>query len=291
MKWSPQGALLYSSYSREGPPVAMDGAGDLYLVRSAGDSTSVVSRLDPNADQMQSFLACMTNSASFTFLGVAPGEIVSLFGDRLGPDRPVNLTLDSTGKAATTLGSTRVLFDGTPAPLIYAAPDQINAIAPWGLAPGKSTSVVVEYSGVPSVSLTVPIVAADPGVFKLQPSVGPTQGAILNQDGSLNSASNPAAAGSVISIYCTGTGLLNPAPQDGEIVQDAFHLLQTPVQVSFSGPTTGEILYAGAAPALIAGVTQINVRLPNTQAPGTAGVFLRIGNGLLSSVLATVAVN
>src|SRR5260370_26581308 len=64
-KWSPQGALLYSSFSREGPTVAIDGSDNLYLV----EPFATVVRYDPSADQRQSALGCMTNAASFTFLG------------------------------------------------------------------------------------------------------------------------------------------------------------------------------------------------------------------------------
>jgi uncharacterized protein (TIGR03437 family) len=67
----------------------------------------------------------------------------------------------------------------------------------------------------------------------------------LNQDGSLNSASNPAAPGSVVSVWATGGGL---------------PLL--PVSVLW-GPGSLEVLYAGNAPGLVYGVVQINFRLPS----------------------------
>jgi uncharacterized protein (TIGR03437 family) len=284
-KWSPQGALLYSSFSREGLAKAIDGSNRLYLVKPF----ATLVRYDPNADQRPSALGCMTNAASFTFLGVVPGEIVSLFGDRLGPLQPAYWIPNASGKVGSTLASTRVLFDGVAAPILYADQNQINAIAPWELTPGKSTAVTVESAGVSSPALTVPVVSADPGIFRLQFSPPPGQGAVLNQDGSVNSADNPAAIGSIVSIFGTGMGLLNPVPQNGEIISDASHLLQLPIQVTFNF-VTADVAYAGAAPTLPAGVIQINARVPDVCKPMAGCRVLTKTNGLYSSPLATVAV-
>jgi len=284
-KWSPRGVLLYSSFSREGLAKAIDSSDKLYLVQPF----ATLVRYDPNADQPPSALGCMTNAASFTFLGVVPGEIVSLFGDRLGPVQPAFWVPDASGKVGTALANTRVLFDGVAAPILYADQNQINAIAPWELTPGKNTAVTVESAGVRSPALTVPVVPADPGIFRLQFSPAPGQGAVLNQDGSVNSQDNPAAIGSIVSIFGTGMGLLNPLPQDGEIISDASHLLQLPIQLVFNF-VTADILYAGAAPTLPAGVIQINARVPDVCKPMAGCLVLTKANGLYSSPLATVAV-
>jgi len=122
-----------------------------------------------------------------------------------------------------------VLFDGIPAPLLYAQDNQINAIVPWEL---------------------------DPGIFRLD-SEAFGRGAILNQDGTVNSKKNPAKRGSVISIFATGTGLITPLPRDGEIVTDASRHVASAVEVVFHPQLEGEVLYAGGAPTLAAGLTQI----------------------------------
>ena len=120
-----------------------------------------------------------------------------------------------------------MLFDGIPAPLLYAQDNQINAIVPWEL---------------------------DPGIFRLD-SEGFGQGAILNQDGTVNSKKNPARRGSVISIFATGTGPLTPVPGDGEIVADARRRGAIVVEVVFHPQLEAEVLYAGAAPTLVAGLS------------------------------------
>jgi len=162
--------------------------------------------------------------------------------------------------------------------------------------PGQNTVVTVESGGVATPGLVFPVIAEDPGVFFIQPSSSKGQGAILNQDGTVNSISNPAALGSVISIFGTGMGALIPIPQDGEFIPDANHLIQQEVHVYFAGLDEGQIIYAGAAPTLVAGVMQINVRLPGASSsvpanqPTQVGIYMLVGDGPQVGPLCTVAV-
>jgi len=293
-KWSPQGSLLYYSYSREGPPLTIDAAGRMPI----SHAFNTIILYDPNADQRQSGLACVTNGASFFRDSVSPGELISLWGDRLGPDVPAHMQIDSAGKVATKIGNTRVLFNGIPGAMLYADANQINVTVPWSIAPLQNITVTVEYNGVDSVAIPVYDNTSTPGIFMVQPSYPASQGAILNENGTLNSGANPAAPGSIISIFCTGMGLLSPLPQDGEIIQDATHLLVTPVPVLFpgtNGPVEGQITYEGATPTLVAGVIQVNVRLPDSfptsvTLPGPVPIYMHIPNGPITPMLATVAV-
>ena len=60
-----------------------------------------------------------------------------------------------------------------------------------------------------------------------------------------------------------------PAPRDGQIsgAPLAAPLAQVSVRI---GGLAAELLYAGAAPALVAGVMQVNVRVPAQVAAGDA---------------------
>ena len=94
------------------------------------------------------------------------------------------MQLTPDGKYATTsLGGTRVLFDGVAAPLTYVSATQVNAIVPFSLDGASTTKLVVEVQGVASSPTTMQIVAASPAIF---PS------AVLNQDNNANSATKPA---------------------------------------------------------------------------------------------------
>ena len=176
-----------------------------------------------------------------------------------------------------------------PAPLLYVAGDQINTVVPYGVAGRASTQVQVEYLGALSKALTVPIATASPGVFTADAS-GTGQGAILNQDLGINSAANPAAPGSIVMIYATGEGQVNPRPADGSITgTDVLPKPVNNVTVSIGG-TQAEVLYAGAAPDLVAGVMQVNARIPMGIATGPAvPVMLAVG-GIKSHTDVTLAV-
>jgi uncharacterized protein (TIGR03437 family) len=95
------------------------------------------------------------------------------------------------------------------------------------------------------------------------------QAAAVNQDNTINSAAHPAAPGSVISLYATGEGATTPGGIDGKPVSAPLPLPSALVTVTIGGQTVAPD-YAGGAPGEIAGVMQINVRIPANLAPGTA---------------------
>ena len=58
---------------------------------------------------------------------------------------------------------------------------------------------MVSYQGRPAVPVIVPIAASAPGLFTVD-ATGRGQATAFNNDGSSNSAANPAKTGSVISL-------------------------------------------------------------------------------------------
>ena len=190
----------------------------------------------------------------------------------------------------------QVLFDGNAAPLIYASATQINAIAPVGLAGKTSTQVQVSYQGAVSNTMTIPVAAAAPGIFAADGS-GVGGGAILNQDFSVNVRLNPAARGSVIAIYLTGSGATNPASVDGAVTGTTppFPSVAQAVTVTIGGITVpaAQVVYSGAAPGSVAGLIQIDAVVPQSVAPGPAAavpVVVTIG-GVASQLGITLSVN
>jgi uncharacterized protein (TIGR03437 family) len=203
--------------------------------------------------QPGTYAACVLNAASFAPgnaapfpLGtVAPGEIVSLFGAGLGPGVPT------------------VAFDGIPAPVLYAGPNQINAVVPYGLA-SSSTQMAVQFNGQSYGPIAMPVAAAVPGIFSLDGS-GHGQAAVINQDGTLNSISNPAARGSIVTFFACGAGLMTPAVADGTISPLMLPLPAPvlPVSVAIRG-VTSTLQYSGAAPGYVSGALQFNVQVPTS---------------------------
>ncbi len=98
-------------------------------------------------------------------------------------------------------------------------------------------------------------------------------GAAVNQDGSINSASHPAKVNSVVSIWATGTGV---APRtDGQVVVGAHNDCSScSAYVDYS--SVG-VLYAGAAPGLVAGVTQIDFLMPPNEVGPSVPVIVAAG--------------
>ena len=233
----------------------------------------------------------ITSGASLQPGAVSPGEIVTLFGDGIGPATPATFTPTPSGKVPTTLANVQVSFNNVAAPLIFVSQGQINAIVPYEVAGQTSVPVVVQNNGATSASFTAPVVATAPSIFALSEN-GSGQGAILNSDGSVNGTSNPAAAGSTISIFATGEGQLTPAGTTGCITGGTLPLPKpvANVSVTIAGEAVSSIPYAGEAPDLVCGVIQINATLPSDLHTGAQNVGLTIGTSGNTGQTITVAV-
>ncbi len=218
--------------------LAVSGASAVYLAGSAGslvffssgtaaqrnfgggDTDAFAARLDLTASQP--FVSCVLNAASLQAGNtsarptgtVAPGEIVSIFGTGVGPDQAVTAQ-PAAGSYPVTLGGTQVFFDGVPAAMLYAGTNQINAIVPYGIA-APVTQMTLQRGGFTDGPRALPVAPAVPGIVTVNSS-GTQQAAVLNQDGTYNAATNPAAIGSVIVFYAVGAGTMNPAAGDGTV--------------------------------------------------------------------------
>ena len=231
--------------------------------------------------------AGVVNAASLLGGPVSPGEIVTIFGDGLGPATGVSGQLTPDRQAFTnSLGGTTVFFDGTPAPLIYVSQTQISAIVPYGI-PASRTQMQVEYQDSRSDAVTLDVAAVAPGLFTIDAS-GTGLGAILNQDTRVNSTALPAAKNSIISLFATGEGQTTPAGVDGKLARAPLPRPVLPVTVQIGGRDS-VVTYAGAAPGLPAGVMQVNVRVPAQTATGPAPVTITVG-GVSSQAKVTVSV-
>ena len=233
--------------------------------------------------------SAIVNAASYATGSVAPGEIIAIFGSFPGPPNLITLQFDSQGHVSTNLGGAQVLFDGAPAPMVFALSGQMSAVVPYGVVGKTSTQVQLSYQGQLSNSVSVPVALAVPGIFTADAS-GHGQGAILNQDGTVNSANNPAAAGSYVFVYGTGEGQTSPPGVDGTLDGSPA---PTPVQTVTAsvGGVNANVAYAGGSPGLVAGVLQVNVQVPQTTAAGNSvPIVLNIG-GTTSQTGVTIAVN
>ncbi len=218
-------------------------------------------------------ITAVLNAATFQPGGIAPNEFITITGNGLGP--PVGVG----GSPSTTLGGTSVLIGGSPTLLTYAQDHQVNALVRWGVS-GAGITVQVAYNGHTSAPVIAPLVASSPGIFTA--SYGPGQAVIANQDGTFNSAQNPAPRGTYVAFWATGQGLVAPAQQDG--VQPAgppFPTPNLPLTVTLGSraipPET--IAFAGL---VYTGVLQANIRIPD-DAPTGPSVPLTVSIGTATS--------
>jgi uncharacterized protein (TIGR03437 family) len=221
----------------------------------------------------------VTNAGSYVAGSISPGEIITIFGTALGPTTAAGLTLDSSGKVATTLAGVQVLINNFPAPLTFASDKQVSAVVPYELAPFVSASVIVKYLGQSSNGINVAVAATAPGVFSANSTgTGPAAAVDATQGPtSLNGPGNPAARGDVITMYLTGEGITSPAVT-GRVTPGT-----TPFTLPLLAPTVlvdgvpATINFYGEAPLLTSGVLQINFVVPTAARSGEVSLVVRMG--------------
>lgn len=219
-------------------------------------------------------LNSIANSASGVNAGVAPCEIIAIFGSRLGPEQ---LVLPADAPAAETLGGVRLLFDREAAPLLYVSEGQIGAISPARIEGRPVTEVQVEYAGRRSQAVSVPVLTTRPGLFTVDLSGRGQARAVNLEDGTLNGPEAPARRGSFVSLFGTSGGPLTPPCQEGKLA-DGIQPLQLPVAVAVGGvPAT--VTYAGSSPGSVMGLLQIDIQIPDNAPTGDAvPLWLAIGD-------------
>jgi len=283
-------------------------------------------------------ISAITNSASYLGCGgvigttqtidgdipqyscsIAPGELVSIFGRWLAPSKSSALSIDPTTGLVYLLpveDNSNVLvtftdFDGKQwgAPLLYVSDTQVNCIVPFEVilsfnSPGlqyggtRDVRVVNTISAGASNVLTVSVKDTQPGIFTNDAS-GSGQGAILNQNGSVNSANNPEVPGNIVSVFMTGAGaMMMPTTEsigwgfaeakdskvsmiDGGITCffGCSNVSDIPVPTTYpfyalvnggaSNAGSAPDIWAGSAPNLVEGVVQVNFQIPLDTHSGT----------------------
>lgn len=216
----------------------------------------------------------LSNAASFLInpafeqpaATVAPLELVTLFGTNVGPATLTPGQLDSQGRLAAGSGNTRVLFDGIPAPVLNASATQTSVIVPKEVANRTTTTVALERNGVITGTAVFSVAPTLPGIFTAD-STGQGLIVAINQDGSRNSATNPAASGSYVVFFTTGAGLMSGDPANGEIMGSR---LLGPIASVYAriGREPVQLYYAGSAPGQVSGLIQVNAQIPFGLTPG-----------------------
>ena len=194
----------------------------------------------------------VVKGATFANAPMAPGSLISIFGS--------NLSLNTQGAASTplpvSLAGTSVAVGTVAAPIVYASSGQLNVQLPYEVQAGTATATVAGACG-PSPGMDFTVAQAAPYLF--QNSAG--DAIVQNQDFSINSASNPAAAGTTVTVYLTGIGPLDNPVATGAVAPTSPLSRATLTNSAKIGSATVTPLFLGLAPGFV-GLAQANITIP-----------------------------
>ncbi|MGA3017523.1 MAG: IPT/TIG domain-containing protein [Bryobacteraceae bacterium] len=250
--------------------IALASNGNLYI---ADSGNSAVRELLLGGFQIK--IAAVANAGSNLAGPVSGGEIVVLYGTGMGPAGLVQYTPGANGQVPTTLAGTTVYFGNYAAPLLYTSANQVSAIVPYEVS-GSQMQVFMKYNGDLSATFPVSLATAAPSIF----ADASGQAAAINiQNGAYayNNAAHPLNAGDYVELFLTGTGQTSPPSVDGQLTPDAKELVAATVTVTIGGKTVTPS-FAGGAPGIVAGLTQVNVQIPSGLTAGSVPVSVQVGS-------------
>jgi uncharacterized protein (TIGR03437 family) len=250
------------------------------------------------------------NGGSFlsTRLGIAaPGMLASLCSpssacdptkttNLFGSNTATNSSLPNPFPMPTTLGDVQVLFNGTAVPLYLVSPAQINFVVPMSASTSGNADIQVVQASTGRVYAAGPVAMApySPAILMSEYTGSLRQAAVLNQDGSINSPTTPAARGTFISIYATGQGFVPNAPPDGTLVSGLYNA-PIPLRVNIGGNYLDAMVYDSTSDApkdqwlqysglnAYPGLWQINIYIPHAVVPKTQIPLIILAAGVTNT--------
>src|SRR5208282_4392341 len=155
--------LLFSSFS-DGQSLGQDPSGDIYVSGngmpvsgpskiSTFDSSVSLVKINPSGTPAVSISSIgpslgnqtVSNPAEAIPSTIAPGELIGIVGQHLGPSNTVMAQLDATGRLPFQVNGTSVFFNGYLAPLISVQANLIVCFAPFEIT--GLTDVTVNADG------------------------------------------------------------------------------------------------------------------------------------------------
>jgi len=258
--------------------------------RNIGTSNSLAFNVGPPPSTVPAAFVSDANPLGGNAL--APGSIASLYGVNLSGGVSV---ADVAPPLPFSLNGTTMTIAGSPVPLFFVSPGQINFQVPWIISNNPVQAQLVITVGQLSQSMTVTIAPFGPGIFTTN-SQGKGQASALIAGTATIPAptgafgdSRPVKAGEFISLYCTGLGNVSRRPAAGNPSPSTqLALTLTPPTVTIGGVNAPNIPFAGLAPGFV-GLYQVNVQVPTGTPTGDA-IPVQLSIGGLASNTATIAV-
>jgi uncharacterized protein (TIGR03437 family) len=232
------------------------------------------------------------NGADFKAGSISPCSIATIIAPGLAPGIQGVVTPGSLfGPLPYLLASDAVSFNGTAAPIFNVAnvggQQQITVQVPCEVTPSSGVSVAVTVGTAPPDTVSVPVLAASPGIFETTMSDGVSRAVIVRQDGSFVSLANPARRGETVRAYATGLGVTSPTVGTNAIAIPGADAIVQGILIMGVINTIGQaegvrVSTARVAPDLI-GVFEIPFQVPSDAATGNNVSFsigvIPVGSG------------
>ncbi len=249
-------SLRFSTYLGDGRPFAAyaavpDGGGNI-LIAGSTQSTGVSFLAGDNAPSSRGDLVIANKIALVPAPPVRLDSVQNYASHIAGPLAP--------GEPILALGSgfgngAQIVLDGSPLATVSATDTSIVAVLPDTTATSGVRTIQVWNNGTLSNSIYAPAATASPGIYTVDGS-GVRQGYILNSDGTLNSPTNPAAAGFAFTIFIAGEGQYT--------LTDGYAVVPQPPAVFIDGVyCNGIAAKVGPVDGLPGNVYQLSVFVPD----------------------------
>ena len=238
-------SLAYSARYPNGTVSAAVALDPTLFVHTAG-ATGILSEIASTAPPVPKIFGIGNVTGGLLAGRISPAEVISIYGPHIGPAAG---TAPAAGITTypTSLAGVQVTIGGFPAPLLYVSDGQINAVVPMEVTADAAATIQIANGSIVTPAYPVWIDESDAVLFP----------GVLNQNGSLNSETNPAKLASVVFFYATGWQPSFDPLIDGQVGATAISACG--MNACFA--SQGNIVYAGAAPGIVAGVTQFNLQL------------------------------
>lgn len=200
---------------------------------------------------------------------LSPRALFSIFGttNSLGTEQPA-----SSGALPTTLGGVMVSINGRAAPLFYVGSNQINGQVPYETATSGAIAQVIA-NGISAAQLPFVVNPIAPRIFSGQGNICIAQ----NEDGTLNSASNPVKTGHYVGAYLIGLGTVNPPVATGSPAHTVpLSTPPGPVSASLGGRNVNPT-YLGLIPSYV-GVGEVDLLVPSDLTGALQNFSVTVGN-------------
>lgn len=223
---------------------------------------------------------------------LAPGGLVTIFGNGLGPQAGVQAGAFPLPRELGPLRTRVMLNDMEQCRLLYVQENQINCQLPEPLGGDRLRLRVVTTAGQ-SEEIVVPFGPHGFGFFTGQ---GTGRGPLLAHNFvdnpnpqmrfQMNAPDRPARWSQPVIFWGTGLGMTNPPVQAGEpVMEQARAMVQARVYV---GGVEAQVQYAGRAPGF-AGLDQVQIVVP-PNAPEGCAVPIRLHQAEFVSNIGTIAI-